>query len=156
MEKIKLLPHRYKIIGWVIFGIAILMAIGTNFMDIHYEIKLPVVYNSGYILGNEPTGFFKQCNVNILENIIPILTIIGLLLIGFSEEKEEDEYFNHLRLKAVFWSMKVSYIIFLLLFICVFGFDFLHIMLIMAFFPLLLYVLRLTYLLYKNRLQNEK
>lgn len=157
MENLALLPHRYKNIGWIILIPALLLGIGILFLDlgIDWQVRIPVLYHSSSIFSDESKGFFGISNINIFENSVGILIIIGGLLVGFSKEKTEDEYINSLRLKAVFWSMKINYIIFLILFLTIFGIDFLNIIFLMIYLPILLYIFKFNHLLKINQI-NEK
>lgn len=151
MNTLQLLPNRFKKIGWLIFipslisGIISLTGI-INFPD----ISLPVFYNSGFPLGSEESGLFKNTEIDFFPNLFGILIIIGGILVGFSKEKIEDEYISSLRLKSVFWSLIASYSIILILFLTIFGSLFLTVMILIMFLPLVLYVFRFNYLLLKK------
>ena len=59
----------------------------------------------------------------------------------------EDEYINFLRLKSVFWSLKISYLIVLILFLTIYGMAFFNVMILSMYLPLVLYVFKFNYLL---------
>lgn len=155
MKNLNLFPYRYKKIGWIIlipsllFGIAALL---FNDCFSFENVKIPVFYNSGFFLAQgESKGFFEAIYVDAVVNIAGSLTLIGGMLVGFSKEKVEDEFISSLRLSAVIWSLLVSYTIVLLLFITIFGTLFFTMMIIAMYLPLLLYIFRFQYLLYKNK-----
>ncbi|MBS1572274.1 MAG: hypothetical protein JST62_07770, partial [Bacteroidetes bacterium] len=122
-----------------------------NDNSFEWMVNLPVLYNSGFFFSREETGFLVSTNVNIFSNTVGILIIVGGLLIGFSKEKQEDEYLQSLRLKAVFTSLGISYFIILILFVTVFGVMFFNFMIIAMYLPLVIYVFYWTYLLKNDK-----
>ncbi|MFN4074584.1 MAG: hypothetical protein ACK4HC_01590 [Cloacibacterium sp.] len=151
MKTMKLFPCRFKKIGWLIFipslCLGILYLIFSTSLEIQ-GVHIPVVYNSGLIFGiGGEQGFFKTAEVDWLMNLLGILIIIGGILVGFSAEKNEDEYINFLRLKSVFWSLKISYLIVLILFLTIYGMAFFNVMILSMYLPLVLYVFKFNYLL---------
>lgn len=151
MKNLKLLPNRCKKVGWLIFipslCLGILYLIFSTSLEIQ-GVHIPVVYNSGLIFGiGGEQGFFKTAEVDWLMNLLGILIIIGGILVGFSAEKNEDEYISSLRLQSVLWSLAVSYAVVLILFLTVFGSVFFTVMVIAMYLPLILYIFRFEYLL---------
>lgn len=151
MKTLKLLPNQCKKIGWLIFLPSLIFGLLIIFFDKSFEfgkISFPVFYDSGFF---EKSGFFSISKIDWFTNLIGILIIIGGLLVGFSREKNEDEYISSLRLKSVFWSLMVSYSIVLILFLAIFGLEFFNVMIVAMYLPLVLYIFRFNYLL-----SNEK
>ncbi|MBW8359968.1 MAG: hypothetical protein K0M63_09250 [Weeksellaceae bacterium] len=150
MKTPHLLPHRFKMIGWIIFIPALILGLITLCGLEFDSVLIPVVYNSGFPLSNEATGFFRVAEVDLMGNVAGILIIVGGLLVGFSREDQEDEYISSLRLQSVFWSLIISYAVILILFVSIFGGLFFTVMLIAVYLPLILYILRFNYLLLKK------
>lgn len=151
MNTLKLLPNRFKKIGWSIFIPSLILGIISLTGIINSpEISFPVFYNSGFPLSNEDSGLFKTTEIDFFANLFGILIIIGGTLVGFSKEKIEDEYISSLRLKSVFWSLIITYSIVLVLFLAIFGTLFFTAMILIMFLPLVLYVFRFNYLLLKK------
>lgn len=158
MKNLKLFPSKLKRVGWIILIPAVLMGLLSLIFNDSIslgEFEMVVPYYSNFIPFTDQTGFFKLTSFEILPNAAGIFTIIGGVLVGFSKEEKEDEFISSLRLSAVLWSMLVSYVIVLLLFLTVFGFLFLTLMAVALFLPLLLYIARFQFLLYKNRGDEE-
>ena len=151
MKALSLLPSRFKKAGWCIFLPSLVLGIVslTGLFSMP-EISLPAVYNSGFPLSQEESGFFVNTEIAVFPNLFGILIIIGGLLVGCSKETIEDEYISGLRLKSVFWSLMVTYSVILILFLTVFGTAFLTVMILIMFLPLVLYVFRFNYLLLKK------
>lgn len=146
-----LLPNRFKSIGWALFMpsfISGIIILSTDFKWVETEAHLPAVYYDDFF-GDR--SFFTLAKTSIVQNVTAILLIAGGLILGFTREKVEDEYITSLRLKSVMWSMLISYVLLLLLYLTVYGLFFLNIMVICMFLPLVLYIFRFHYLLYKNK-----
>ncbi len=151
MKTLPLLPNRFKKTGWLIFIPSLVLGIlSLTHIFSFPEVSLPVFYNSGFPLSNEDAGLFKNTEIALFPNLFGILIIIGGILIGFSEEKTEDEYISSLRLRSVFWSLITTYSLILILFLTVFGSAFLTVMILIIFLPLILYIFRFNYLLIKG------
>ena len=151
MKTLPLLPNRFKKTGWLIFIPSLVLGILSLTRIFSFpEVSLPVFYNSGFPLSNEDAGLFKNTEIALFPNLFGILIIIGGILIGFSEEKTEDEYISSLRLRSVFWSLITTYSLILILFLTVFGSAFFTVMILIIFLPLILYIFRFNYLLIKG------
>lgn len=72
-----LFPHKIQYIGWVIFAMVIIVAIGG------------CIFNYG-------SGFYAQ-----LSFALWTLVYLAAFLIGFSREKDEDEFIEALRFKSL-------------------------------------------------------
>lgn len=154
MKKFALLNHRYKKYGWVLLCSGIVLWLGQLIYndDISFfKTKFLTVVNSDIFT---KSTYFSINEVNLTVTLIGILTIVGGLLVAFSKEKEEDEYINQLRLSSFQWAVLINYIILLIVFLTVFGPDFLYVMMVNMFTVLGLFIIRFHYLLY--RLRNEK
>lgn len=150
MKNLKLLPNRFKNIGWVIFIPSLIWGLIMIIFEINFEdfkIHLPVFFNSGLL---SESGFFQITKVDWVTNLTGLLIIIGGLLVGFSNEKNEDEYINFLRLKSVFWSLMISYLIVLILFLTIYGMAFFNVMILAMYLPLILYIFKFNYLLLRK------
>lgn len=57
-----------------------------------------------------------------------VATFISLFMIGFSAEKNEDEYVSSIRLHALQWSVYINYFILAVASLLIYGFSFLWVM----------------------------
>ena len=71
-------------------------------------------------------------------------------MVGFSKEKQEDEFIAEVRLNSLLWAVAVNYILLLLAFIFVYGTPFLQVMIYNMFTILVIFIARFHYILYKN------
>ena len=158
MSQNLLLPHKFKRVGWFVFIPAAIAGIWRSFSS--YEIdwlqwKVFSLYSNS--LFEDPTVFTWQ-TTDVSNTLIGVLFIAGAMLVGFSQEKNEDEFIRELRLSSLLWAVLISYALLLLAFVLVYGFAFFTLMVYNMFTVLLFFIFRFHYLLYKNSkgLPDEK
>ncbi|MEJ7558572.1 MAG: hypothetical protein WKF66_09715 [Pedobacter sp.] len=103
MKNKLLLPVRFRKTGWIIFIITTIAFIVAR----KYEWE-PSMLNYTYT-DNNGRG---SSGTNLLKEIFFTCWMIGLMMIAFSKEKNEDEYIAYLRLSSwqysVFASLMIS------------------------------------------------
>lgn len=143
-----LLPHRYKIIGWIL----LIPATVLGMILILTGFSKPIIMDANvkvFALVDDNNSFtFITTNIN--NTVIGVTFIIGALLTGFSKEKREDEFIAELRLSSLLWAVWVNYILLFLAFILVYGSPFLTVMVYNMFTVMIIFILRFNYLLYKS------
>jgi hypothetical protein len=109
-----LLPHYCKTIGTILVLIGIVFSVLYLKFDFNYTTSVFAVLS--IYLENQ---FFVITQTNIIDEITLILFVVGFGLIVFSKEKNEAEYLNALREKAVTNAIIVNtfFILFSILFI---------------------------------------
>lgn len=150
MKTTLLLPHRFKKIGWVIFIPAVLAGLALCVMDFDAKwltTKVFAIWNDE-LLGK--SHFFTFIKTDVTNTLVGALFITGGMLVGFSREKNEDEYIAGLRLSSLLWAVCVSYVLLLLAFLFVYGGAFLNVMVYNMFTVLIIFIARFNYLLYRN------
>ena len=145
-----LLPNRFKKIGWFILISAtipgiILVFSGFESMPLH--AKVFALFNDEFLGKNQSFSFI---NTNITNTIVGTLFIAGALLVGFSKEKNEDEFIASLRQSSLLWAVLVNYILLLFSFVFIYGTSFLNVMLYNMFTVLVFFIVRFNYVLYRN------
>lgn len=153
MTQSLLLPNRYKKLGWSLFFPSLLLGIiiTTNLY------KVPEVNANVFSLipqfsldkSSKMNWFF---DADLVNTIIGVLFIAGALLIGFSKEKNEDEYIDKLRLSALLWAVLLNYLLLIIAFLLVYDIGFITIMIYNMFTVLLLFLFRFHYLLYRAKI----
>lgn len=140
-----LFPNKYKKIGWLILipsmliGLAILvLEYEPEFLD--FNIPSIFIFES---LSGEFT--FKMINNNILNELLMILVIVSSLFVGFSKEKEEDEYISKIRLESLVWAVYVNYGILLISALFLFDFSFLWVMILNMFTVLFFFIIKFNW-----------
>jgi len=153
-----LLPNKYKKIGWgmlipaTVLGIFLML---TGFEGMPVKAKVFSIFNDE-IFGK--SQFFTFTYTNITNTVVGVLFIAGGLLVGFSKEKNEDEYIGNLRQSSLLWAVLVNYILLFISFVFIYGTAFLNVMLYNMFTVLIIFIFRFNYVLYRNEksLSGEK
>jgi hypothetical protein len=144
-----LLPHRFKLIGWILLVPATIAGILYLVFDTN-----DVLPGRAFALVNDSisnvhvTGIIET---DLANTLIGCVFIIGAMFVGFSREKREDEFISGLRLSSLLWAVWVNYALLLLAFIFVWGFSFLQVMLYNMFTVLIIFIARFNYALYRAR-----
>ena len=140
-----LLPNKYKIVGWLILIPATILGIiliFTDFEGIPLNTKSFAIVNNNIFGGNQ---FFTFIDTNITNTVVGILFIAGALLVGFSKEKNEDEFIGNLRQSSLLWAVLVNYILLLFSFVFIYGTTFLSVMIYNMFTVLIIFIAKFNY-----------
>jgi hypothetical protein len=78
-----------------------------------------------------------------------LMVLVGLFLIAFSKERIEDEQIVQLRLDSLRWAIYLNYGILLFSLVFTHGSDSHHILLLNIWLPLLFFILRFQWILYR-------
>lgn len=146
-----LLPNRYKLIGWILAIPSFILMLAV----LHADFEFPfLTYSRGgddiHILFDK--GFLFDIHVNnFTDEIGGILLIIGLLLIAFSKEKDEDERIAAIRLESLLWAVLVNSILLVLAIILLYNALFLQAMAYNICTTLILFIARFNLKLYSER-----
>ena len=145
-----LLSNKFKKLGWCLlipsFGLGIYL-IATDFQPAWLQAKTFSIFSDDFSSNKK---FFSWTDVNLTNTLVGSLFIIGALLVGFSKEKNEDEFIANIRFTSLLWAVLVSNILLLLCFVGVYGTAFLDVMVYNMFTVLLIFIIRFNYILYKN------
>lgn len=101
-----LFPRKYRLIGWILFvpfacmGIAVLC-------DYSFDWNMRVLSLLGDSLATPfgRTRFFHIIVNDVADEIATIGTIVSLLFIAFSREKDEDECIAKIRGESLVWAV---------------------------------------------------
>lgn len=142
-----LLPHYYKIIGGIMLLIGIVLAILYLKFDINFTI--PVFALVSIFL---ETKYFVLTKTNSMDEIIMILLLLGLVLLVFSKEKYEKEFFTVLREKALAKACIVNSFFTLFSIIFIYGGGFIGVLIFNLYSVFIFYILFFYLSLKKSRL----
>ncbi len=105
-----LLPHACKSVGWVMLGIGAILLVLWLTLDFDFSIN-----DIRNMLGMSPLQ--RAADKSILTNFtvdtvlmnttLSVLFIIGGLLVGFSRCRQEDEFTEHIRYRALTVTMYI-------------------------------------------------
>jgi hypothetical protein len=159
MKASYLLPHKYKIVGWILFILGLvtgsIIVFGGYELDI-LKVNVLSIYDEGGFLGLEgEEGFFNIIENSILDELAALSTIIGGLLVGFTKEKVEDEFIYKLRNDSLVWAIIFNYMILVFTILFVYEFTFFHVLVFNMFTPLLFFVFRFNFIRLKSTRYEE-
>lgn len=151
-----LFPHKYRRIGWVLAIPSLLLML----LVLHADFEFSFLY---YGKGNSIFNFddnnflFGMHRHNFTDEVGSLVLIVGLLMIAFSREKEEDERTGKLRLESLLWAVYVNSAWMMFSIIFFYNSLFANIMTYNICTPLILFIARYHFVMYKERrnLKNE-
>lgn len=150
-----LLPHKLKMVGWIIAIPAFLLMIAYihadftfPFLDYHNNDLQKISFDNGML-------FDIQFN-NFTDEIGGVLLLVGLFLVAFSKEKDEDERIAKMRLESLLWAVLVNTVLIILCILFLYSVYFLHAMVYNICTPLILFIIRFNVLLVLDRKQLNK
>ena len=152
-----LLPHRYKIIGWVIFLLGCIFGLYIWITDYESDlltINVVSIFNDE-LFTDSNKKLFEITKNSIIDELTSLAIIIGGLLVGFTKEKVEDEFIYKLRKDSLVWAIIFNYVILVLTIVFVYNFTFFHILVFNMFTPLLFFIIRFNFLKLKSRSDEE-
>lgn len=137
MKKNYLFPHHFRVIGWVL---AIVAVAGYLWLP-EINFKMPSLYFDTFFDDENESGFFRMARANSLS-IAMILLTIGLLFIGFSKEKVEDEFVQYLRAQSLIWATYVTAILFIVATLLIYGISYIYIPFLVFYVFLILFIIK--------------
>jgi hypothetical protein len=151
MKNYLLIPGKYKGIGWITFLVFAALYAYTHLIypKSHDGVQLLLPLNWSY------AGKFDWANTNLTTVLLTSGILIGLLMICFSKEKNEDEYISFLRLQCWQWAVLTSYGILFLANWFIYGDIFLGFMTYNMLTVLVVFILKFNYSLYCVRKGRE-
>lgn len=117
-----LFPHVFRKTGWWIVA-----ALGT------FLLALQTDAGQQYFYGNQDRNtkmFVVMDHTDAIVNMLIIGFAIGLLLIAFSREKQEDEMIRKLRWQALQWSVYINYLVLILCALAFYSLDFFNVLIV--------------------------
>lgn len=150
MKSKYLFASRFKRIGWIITVIGVILGImymaGITEPDL-FDFKVFSIIEKGIM---DHDVYFGLTDNNVFDEVILLCLLIGLILIGFSREKIEDEYISKIRLDSLLWATYLNYAILIAAIIFSFGMAFFWVLVFNVFTILIFYNLRFHYIMYSN------
>ncbi len=121
-KKSFLLPRSFRFVGILFFITGLLFGVARfryGFKPDSLDLKM-FAFCSSYL----ETKYLEIVRNNMGEEITGVLMLVGLFLIAFSREKEENEQTNSLRLKAFFIAAYLNFLFLLAALFFTYGFAF--------------------------------
>ncbi len=148
------LPAKFKIWGWFLFIIGLCLGMAfmldlPNFGHPDFDVtvlELEISFNSTA----DKIIDVSLTDNDIYDEILSIIIIIGGLLVSFSREKDEDELTSKIRSESLIWAIIFNYSILLFTIIFIYD-DFFIVMIYGMFTPLIFFIFRFHWLLWRSR-----
>jgi hypothetical protein len=138
-----LFPNGYKRYGWLLT--VPMLVYGIVYLILEEEVEIPYFtfefpnwYQADILFGSN----------NLTDEFIVTLLTVGLLLVGFSQEKVEDEWVAEVRLESLQWGVLLNSFLLVLFTLFVYGGDYLTVVYVNMFSALVLFVLRFNMIIY--------
>lgn len=152
-----LLSNKFKKPGWILFTLGIVFGVIHAFNDFESNfitVKVISLFHNDIIF-SENNGWVSIIEDSIVDEILSIMIITGGLLVGFSKEKIEDEFISKVRLSSLKWAILLNYGILLFATIFLYHTNFMSVMIYNMFTPLVIFILRFNYIVYKKTGHEE-
>jgi len=127
--------------------------VGLGLILLHIPVRIIWEYLypglSEHQLPQKPSDSMLFTNQHLFSITSAILMLVGLFLIAFSKEKIEDEQIAQLRLDSLRWAIYLNYLILLLSLIFTNGVDFIDILRLNLWVPLLFFIIRFRWVIFR-------
>ena len=151
MNPTLLLPHRYKLVGWLLFIPFLALGIIWRFWDVELDF-LTISFFKTTISGKNFN--LTDSSLNFTDEVAFTGMITGLLFIAFAKEKREDEFISRTRLISLQWAVLINYILLILASWFIHGLAFIDVLMYNMLTVLLLFIIRFHLVL--NRFQKAE
>jgi hypothetical protein len=145
MKQIKLLPYRFKQIGYML--LVPFLALGIAYMFLEFTIPWLEVRNMTPRLFVDSMEF--SATNNLTDELAAVGVIMSLSFIAFSRERVEDEAIQFFRLEALQWAVYANYIVLVACILLVYGIHFFSVITYNMFTVLIIFILRFRYVLFR-------
>lgn len=153
MKNNLLLPHRFKFLGLLVLIPALAMGIAVLFFT--WEWGLLDVNLPGWLPG-VGEGAFSGPKNNLTDELALSTSLLGMLIICFSSEKQEDEFIRHTRLQSLQWAVLINYAILFAAVWLVYNNGFWYVLILSMITIPAIFLVRFHWVLYRNNLKNEE
>ena len=134
-----LFPHRYRLIGWLLFVPAVLLGLACMYAEFQLEF-LTIGRLKGIV----------DWPVNLTDELATLGVMTGLLFIAFARERVEDEMISRLRLESLQWAVYLNYLILGVAVLLIHGDKFIDVLIYNLFTVLIVFIIRFRLLLRKQ------
>ncbi|HPR27019.1 MAG TPA: hypothetical protein PLG29_11695 [Lentimicrobium sp.] len=131
-----LLPYRWKLPGMILSSAGVLLAVLFTWFDFRLKIPVFAVY-SAFL----ETKMFVTFRTNFSDELTLLTLLTGLALVAFSKEKNEQQGFDLIRLKAMFRAAMVNTAFLFLSVLFIYGSGFMAVLVANLFSFFVLYLL---------------
>ena len=141
MKASNLLPFKVKHLGWAVLLPTLLFGVFVMYFEFEipgFEVVIP--YSKSFLGG-------KPLPNNLTDELASVLVMISLVLIAFSEERQEDEFVSMLRLESLQWSVYFNYGLLIITILFIYDMAFFQVLIYNMYSILVFFILRFNYVL---------
>lgn len=148
-----LFPNSYKKVGWfllipgVILGLLVLF---QGFEIAFLDAQVFTLFKEPVYFGDQNPGKHLVTN-NLTNELAALIFLAGAILVGFSKEKQEDEYIAKIRLESLVWATYLNYGFLTIGLLFVYETQFLTFMALNMFTLLIFFIIRFHVVLSQNQ-----
>lgn len=142
-----LFPRKFKFIGIILCIIGTILGIVRFYFGIKlklFDVNVFAIYSQYF-----ETNYFKVISNHISEELTALFLITGLLMLCFSQEKNENDNLNQIRLKSLIISIYLNTGIILISLIFIYGLIFINIIVLNLISPFIIYLITFNWLKHK-------
>lgn len=140
MKTMRLLPVTWKWPGAILSILGLALGFAAELGEFSFSWLKFIV--------REKNSFLDTAEEDFTNEVALTFTVVGLLILAFTRERDEDERVRLIRLEAFQWSILVNFIIVLIGNWVLYGGSFFWLMTFNLFTPLVVFLLRFYYVLY--------
>ena len=144
------MPYGFKCAGWWILAVALVIALFYVIMpeSIIADGVLPRSLNDFRALFGMPAlplhdGFFSgfDAESDLVSTFLAALLLVGGVFVGFSRNRDEDEYISYVRYESLIIALYANSIVLLVSLFLVWGIPFLYVMMYNMFTSLYIFII---------------
>ena len=150
--KLPLLPHSFRYAGYllIIFSLGAVYLYFLGGRPAFFEVPVFAIVTS-YV----ETRWLVLAQTNVLDEIAMIFIILGLIFIGFSRDKIENQWFYEARVMAVYYAVYVTAALWIILYIAIYGWPIIPVSAGMFLLFLIVYILSFRLLVAKKSVKSS-
>lgn len=146
MKDLLIFTNRYRMPGWFLFFTGLLSGGFCLFSGWEWDalnLKTFAIYGDE-LLGK--SGWFTILKDNLTQELTGVIFVLGIVFLGFSRMKQEDEYTLQLRYNALMWSAFASCLLLIATLLFFYGSGYFYCMILNMFSIPCIYIFRFSYL----------
>ena len=143
MKKDFLFPHKWRVPGWIMTAL-----FGAG--------GIVWCFDFSWTLADGPKLHFSDLLGGWIDEVLVIGLMVGLLLVAFSRERDEDEYTTRLRASSLVWAVLADSLFVLLATCFLYKFAYLYVLLVQLFLLLILYIVKFRTAVWRTKREARK
>jgi len=141
--------HKWRLVGYCCFAVAVALAVTLKLLhpEGYASVDLHQVVHSHQNSQNDiHTGVI---GMRLRNDIFILLIVSGLVFVGFSKEKIEDEQISQVRLDSLQWAVYFNYALFIICVLFIYGVHFIPVLIFNIISPLIFFIIRFRWKIYQ-------